>query len=187
MILLGLGNPGARYSKSRHNVGFKVIDEVSRLLSIQLKKPLFKPFALGRGEVKGEKVFLAKPLTYMNKSGSIILPLLDATKEPVDKLIVVCDNLDLPPGVCRLKRGGSSAGQRGLNSILQALGTDQFIRLFIGIGRPEKQEEVVEYVLGNPMGEEAATINQACLRGAQGIVRLLETNLEQVMNEINRR
>lgn len=187
MLLIGLGNPGKRYAGSRHNAGFQVIDQVSRIISIPLRKSLIKPYSLGKGAVKGVPVTLVKPYTYMNKSGLIIPAILSRTKESVSNLIVICDNLDLPPGTCRLKKGGSSGGQKGLESIIQVLGTTQFVRLFIGIGRPEKPNDVIDHVLSTPAGEERELIEDSVLKAALALIKLLDNDITKVMNELNRK
>ncbi len=187
MLVVGLGNPGQKYALTRHNLGFRVVDRLSKELHIYLKKKVIRKYSLGKGEWCGKKILLAKPLTYMNRSGEIINPLMETTGTGLSELLVVCDTLDLPPGICRLKRKGSSGGHRGLESIIRNLGSEEFLRMYIGIGKPRNKEEVISYVLEKPVGEEAGLLEKATIEAADCILKLLEKPPEIVMNEINRK
>jgi PTH1 family peptidyl-tRNA hydrolase len=116
----------------------------------------------------------------MNRSGAVFSSLPVA-----GELLVVCDTLDLPPGVCRLRRGGSSAGHKGLASVIEALGRSDFLRLYIGIGRPSRQAEVVDYVLGSPVGAEAEALHRGERKAAEGVLALLREDPQKVMNVLN--
>ncbi|WP_455381084.1 aminoacyl-tRNA hydrolase [Salinispira pacifica] len=192
MVLLGLGNPGPQYARTRHNVGFMVIDRVAELLGVSLRKSLFRRYLYAHATQAGPAAsrvhyYLAEPLTYMNRSGEIVPALLRRTGEGDDSLVVVCDTLDLPVGVVRLKRGGASAGHRGLSSIMEALGSGDFMRLYVGIDRPSSRAEVIEYVL-SPFDDRAAdAVDDAVRRGAEALLSIPERGVEDVMNELNRR
>jgi PTH1 family peptidyl-tRNA hydrolase len=121
----------------------------------------------------------------MNKSGLVFPSVLRQTGTPLERIVVVCDTLDLPPGMCRLRTKGSSAGHRGLSSIIHVLNNSTFMRLFIGIGRPQDKEDVVSYVLGIPQGESALRINQALDLAVDSLLRLLREKPERVMNDLN--
>jgi PTH1 family peptidyl-tRNA hydrolase len=177
---VGLGNPGPRYQDSRHNAGFRTVALVARSLGVGLRRPWFRNYRLGRAAPGGRELRLIQPLTYMNRSGAIF-PALSVGEE----LLVVCDTLDLPPGVCRLRRGGSSAGHKGLSSVIEALGRSDFLRLYIGIGRPSRQEEVVDYVLGSPIGVEAECLRRGEQKAAEGVLALLREDPQKVMNVLN--
>jgi PTH1 family peptidyl-tRNA hydrolase len=133
------------------------------------------------------RLFLVKPLTYMNESGSIFPEILNRTGADLESLLVVCDTMDLPVGQCRFKRKGSAAGQKGLASIIRRVGNQNFPRLFIGIGRPDRRDHVVQYVLSAPRGKEAQALEEAVHLAADGVIQLLEHGLEKVMNVFNRR
>jgi PTH1 family peptidyl-tRNA hydrolase len=178
---VGLGNPGPRYLATRHNAGFRIVALVARSLGVELHRPWFRNYRLGRAAPDGRELRLVQPLTYMNRSGAIF-PSLSAD---TGSLLVVCDTLDLPPGVCRLRRGGSSAGHKGLASIIAALGRADFLRLYIGIGRPSSPAEVVDYVLGSPDGPEAELLEGGEKRAAEGVLALLREEPEKVMNVLN--
>jgi PTH1 family peptidyl-tRNA hydrolase len=181
-VVVGLGNPGPRYQHSRHNAGFRTVELVARSLGVALRRPWLRNFRLGRAAPGGRKLELVQPLTYMNRSGAIFPALRPPDSE---RLLVICDTLDLPPGSCRLRRGGSSAGHKGLASIIDALGRSDFLRLYIGIGRPSRPDEVVEYVLGRPEGPEAELLASGERRAAEGVLALLAEEPEKVMNVLN--
>ena len=180
---MGLGNPGPRYTATRHNVGFRVIELAARGLGIRLRRPWFRGYRLGRAAPEGRLLRLVQPLTYMNRSGAVLSSLQPLRGD--GSLLVVCDTLDLPPGQCRLRRGGSAAGHKGLVSIIAALGREDFLRLYVGIGRPSRQEEVVDYVLGCPAGQEAEALERGEQRAAEGVLALLREDPQKVMNALN--
>ncbi len=146
-----------------------------------------KKYEVGRGQYGDHILYLVKPLTYMNRSGVIFPDVLRATKSTTEQLVVICDTLDLQPGVCRLKLKGSSAGHKGLSSIISRLGTGSFIRFYIGVGRPPFKEEIIHYVLTEPPVEEASLIDEALHTAADGILKLQEEGPEKVMNVINKK
>jgi PTH1 family peptidyl-tRNA hydrolase len=148
---------------------------------------LWRNFAFGSGRVGQAVLFLAKPLTYMNRSGEVFPGLWARAEGGLERLLVVCDTLDLPAGQCRLRRKGSSAGHKGLASIIARLGREDFMRLYIGIGRPRAggPEAVVEHVLEAPRGEEQRLIEQGIEAAADGVMRLLAEEPEKVMNALN--
>ncbi len=178
---MGLGNPGPRYTETRHNVGFRALDE----LGVKLRKPLFNRFEYGVYSHSAGEIGLLRPLNYMNRSGEAVGRAVRLSGLEPDQLVVICDNLDLAPGIIRVRRGGSSAGHNGLKSVIGTLGTDDFVRIYIGIGRPDDGSPVVDHVLGIPSGREAEQLSDACRRAAYALVRLLECDLAQVMNEFN--
>ena len=162
------------------------VDRLSDKFAVSLRKPFLRSYQLARVEVEGQRLFLAKPLTFMNRSGEVIVDLLQRAKIPVESLVVVCDNLDLPVGVCRLKRSGGSAGHHGLESIIAHLGDPSFLRLHIGIGRP-LDRDVIAHVLGDPSDEERVLYSAAVDRAARGVMTLLTRSLNEARNELNQR
>ncbi|MFQ3620057.1 MAG: aminoacyl-tRNA hydrolase [Spirochaetales bacterium] len=186
-MVLGLGNPGATYKNTRHNAGFWVVEQLSSSLQIPLKKPTLKAYQIGRGRIGEHTLVLAKPLTYMNRSGEVVPSLLSYTNLSLSALLVVCDTLDLPAGIIRLRRKGSSAGHNGLKSIIATVGSGNFMRLYMGIGRPKEPVPIPSYVLSPPTGEEKVILEQAILKAEKAILGILEKGLEAVMNEINKR
>ncbi|GAB4536532.1 MAG: aminoacyl-tRNA hydrolase [Thermodesulfovibrionia bacterium] len=135
-LIAGLGNPGEEYEWTRHNIGFIIVDELSRRFNIPLRYKT-KAYIYGKGDIDGIPVILLKPLTFMNRSGSAIMAVLDRFRE-IDDILIIHDDLDLNLGVMRIKRGGSSGGHRGVESIIQSIGNADFVRLRIGIGRSRR-------------------------------------------------
>jgi PTH1 family peptidyl-tRNA hydrolase len=170
-------------------VGFKVADLIARQLGIRFKRSPFKSYLIARNVTPtlNEKLYVVKPLTHMNRSGLIIKELLKRTSLSVNELLVVYDTLDLSPGICRLKKKGSAAGHKGLTSIIEHLGSNNFLRLSIGIGRPKVQGRIEDYVLAAPRKKEALVLAEAIVRSAESILRLLEEEPEKVMNDLNRK
>jgi PTH1 family peptidyl-tRNA hydrolase len=186
-MVVGLGNPGERYAGTRHNVGFMVVDALARSLGVPFRKRLFHSYAIGKGSRSGKPLYLVKPLTYMNDSGRAVRDALRETGTEPSSLLVICDSLDLSPGNLRFKLKGSSGGQKGLQSILGAIGTEEFMRLSIGIGRPEHKGQVIAHVLGAPRSVEEDLIGQAIEKAAASVLRLVVEGPVGIMNEINRK
>ncbi len=186
MYIFGLGNPGTRYAATRHNAGAFAVDTAARFLAVPLKKKLFAPVTGGRALIDGRELVFVLPRTYMNRSGTAVRHVVVGPIDP-QELLVVCDTLDLPPGVCRLKRGGGDAGHKGLKSVISETGSSDFLRLYIGIGRPAHGTSVVEHVLGSPEPEEIPSYFRGCSRAAEAILRMTTTAAEEIMNELNRK
>ncbi len=183
-LVVGLGNPGKKYDRTRHNVGFEVIDKCQERLKIELDQSKFKG-AYGFSRVNGKKVFLLKPLTYMNLSGEAIVPLMNYFKIDKEDLLVVYDDLDLPPGKIRLRQKGSHGGHNGIRSIIQHLGTDQFNRIRIGIGRPDQGIAVPDYVLGSFSPDERQKVEVSLDKSAEAVEAWTEKDFLKVMNDFN--
>ena len=145
-----------------------------------------RKYLIAKGNFRGREIVLVKPLTYMNNSGVIVGQLLNDTGYDISQMLVVCDQLDLPPGVCRLRTKGSSGGHNGLASIIEYSGTTVFKRIYIGIGRPEKKQDIVDYVLTTP-GEEMEEIKRCVERSADAILMLLYDSPQRVMTGFNKK
>ncbi len=183
-LLVGLGNPGREYEQTRHNVGFMVIDELAKRWNLSYNQTKFN--GLFSSHIVGtEKVILCKPLTYMNLSGECVRPLMDYFKMDIDDLLVIYDDLDLPVGKIRLRVKGSAGGHNGIKSLIHHLGTDQFKRIRIGIGRPQNGQKVTDYVLGRFISEEQPDIQHAIIRAADACEKFMTEPFLQVMNEFN--
>lgn len=153
---MGLGNPGPRYRLTRHNAGFWFLDRWAGLLGLSFRKPWFQPFEFCETRRGSDRLVLVKPLTFVNRSGLILERVLGKFDAAPGDLLVVFDQMDLPPGRLRMKPHGSSAGHNGLKSIEAALGNQDYHRLALGVGRPTRSDEVVDHVLGGLSAEEAA-------------------------------
>ncbi|WP_461832680.1 aminoacyl-tRNA hydrolase [Aquifex sp.] len=184
-LVVGLGNPGKEYEKTRHNVGFMVLDSLVKTL--RAKGPYEEALSLTyRLRLPNKEVIFAKPMTYMNNSGAAVFNLLEEYKLSPEEMIVVYDDLDLPLGSMRLRLKGSSGGHRGVESIIKYIGTQNFPRLRIGIGRPKKKEDVVKYVLSPFPPEEEKIISNVIKKAVRCLTRAVETSPEQAMEYCNR-
>lgn len=186
-MVVGLGNPGERYADTRHNVGFAVVDSLAERLGASFKKKLFRSYSIAKAVHGGGSFYLVKPLTFMNRSGIAVREALRETGGLPADLLVVCDNLDLSPGNCRFRLKGSSGGQKGLESIIAALGTNEFMRLTVGIGRPTHKGQVIGHVLTAPDADEAALLAQGVDKAARAVLDLIDGGPKKVMNEYNRK
>lgn len=183
-VFVGLGNPGRQYEETRHNIGFMVIDELADKWNIPLTQSKFKGI-FGQGMVNGEKVLLVKPLTYMNLSGECVRPLLDFYKLDVEDLVVIYDDLDLPPGKLRLRQKGSAGGHNGIKSLILHLQTQNFNRIRMGIDRPKNGPSISDYVLGKFHSEERPAIDDSIKKAADACEENLTKDFLQVMNTFN--
>ena len=181
-LIVGLGNPGKKYEHTRHNMGFEVIDLLSDLSQIDVDKDVFNGL-LGRGKIFDKDVMLLKPQTYMNLSGTAVKTVMDYYKIELSDIIVICDDMALPVGSIRLRSKGSSGGQKGLQNIIDLLGTEEFKRIRIGIGEPEF--DAIDYVLGKPLKEELPQIEEAIKNAVEAIKEALKTDFDRAMSKFN--
>ena len=183
-LIVGLGNPGRAYRNSRHNLGFMVIDAVGKSLSISLTRMQSRAL-VGSGSLDGRKVILAKPVTFMNLSGQSVVGLIKFYKVPLSHLLVVHDELDLPLGTLRLRPDGGSAGNKGMLSILERLGTQVFPRMRVGIGRPPGKMDPVDFVLQEFSKGDQEMLQQVLDRARQAVCTFVASGLEQAMTQFN--
>jgi PTH1 family peptidyl-tRNA hydrolase len=183
-LIVGLGNPGSEYEDTRHNVGFRVADELARRFGLVFGKKERKALA-ATGLIRGRKVILAKPQTYMNLSGEAVRSLMDFYKVDLPNLLVICDDLDLPLGTVRLRQSGSAGGQNGIKSVIQHLSTQDFSRLRFGISRPPGKMAAKDYVLGAFKGDEAILAAQVIDRAAGAVETWLTEGIELAMTRHN--
>ncbi|WP_164670624.1 aminoacyl-tRNA hydrolase [Virgibacillus doumboii] len=182
--IVGLGNPGKKYKKTRHNAGFMVIDELVDRHHWKLKKDKFN----GKSTVEfidGEKVVLLKPQTYMNLSGESVRPLMDFYDIAIDDVLVIYDDLDLPTAKIRLRQKGGHGGHNGIRSIIDHLGTKEFKRLRFGVGRPSTPVPVIDYVLGSFPKEDQKDVDLSIKKAADACEAWLKQPFPEVMNEFN--
>jgi peptidyl-tRNA hydrolase, PTH1 family len=183
-VIVGLGNPGENYRLTRHNVGFRVVEGLVLKHKVKLREKgevIFGSFSL-----EGREVFLLFPQTFMNESGRAVAPFAKYRQIPLEKLLVVSDDLDLPVGRLRLKMMGGSGGHHGLDSLITHLGSGDFPRLRIGIGKPPSPGEGPDYVLSSFKPEEKPDIEKALERAADGIETLILKGPEAAMREVNK-
>lgn len=181
-LIVGLGNPGKKYEHTRHNMGFDVVDLFSELAQIDIDKEAFKGL-VGRGKVFDEDVYLLKPQTFMNLSGESVREIVSYFKIPKEDIIVIYDDLDLEPGKIRLRLSGSSGGHRGIQNIIEQLGTENIKRIRIGIGK--STYDTIDYVLGKPLKEEQVLIDEAIKKAVDALKEILKNNFDSAMNKYN--
>ncbi len=182
--IIGLGNPGARYAHTRHNVGFAALEELCRAAGLQLSEK--SAYMIARGSIEGEKAVLVEPLTFMNLSGQAVSDVMRRNPLEPANLIVVHDDIDLPTGALRVRSGGSSGGHKGVESIIQSLGTREFIRVRIGVGRDGSQD-VKDFVLSKFRPEEKVLVGEAVSLACDAVRTIISRGLQAAMNSHNRR
>ena len=183
-IIVGLGNPGAKYAGTRHNVGFSVIDEYAERHNIRMDTNKHKAI-IGKGIVDGEKVILAMPQTFMNLSGESVRAIMDFYKCKPDDLIIVYDDIDLDVGKLRIRQKGSAGGHNGMKNIISHLGTQEFVRVRVGIGKKPDRMDLADYVLSRFGKDELPEIKAGCDNACDAIALILKDSAAAAMNKYN--
>jgi peptidyl-tRNA hydrolase, PTH1 family len=183
-LVVGLGNPGRQYRDTRHNIGFQLVDKLAERLEVGFSRLQFRALLTDTRHA-GRRIFLAKPQTYMNESGVAIGSVIRFFKVPLGNLLVVNDDVDLPFGTIRLRPKGGSAGQKGVESIIDRLGTQDFPRLRLGVGRPPGRMLAAAYVLQNFSKEEMEFLPQILDRAAEAALLFITHGLDEAMNKYN--
>jgi len=184
-VIVGLGNPGKDYRNTRHNIGFDVIDVIAEKHNISVIEKKHKAI-IGKGVMNGYKVVLVKPQTYMNLSGESVREIVEYYKiDPTEELVVVSDDVSLDVGNIRIRKKGSAGGHNGLKSIIGLLGTDQFMRVKMGVGEKPKGYDLADYVLGHFTGDERKVMDEAAKNAEQAISMMLQGEADAAMNRFN--
>ncbi len=183
-VIIGLGNPGRSYSKTRHNLGFMVIDKLASECGIKLNRKGFYSI-WSEGLIVGEKVILAKPQTFMNLSGKAVRSILKNLRAETSDLLIISDDMDIGLGKIKIRQKGSSGGHKGIKSVIDAIGTDRFIRLRIGIGKPENKEETESYVLRSFKKTEIPSATESVHMAAEATVTIIKDGVTAAMNRFN--
>jgi PTH1 family peptidyl-tRNA hydrolase len=183
-IIVGLGNPGRAYRETRHNIGFMLLSRLADRLSIEFSRMESKSLVT-KGEYKGHRLILAKPLTYMNLAGQAVSSLVRFYKIPLENLLVAYDDIDLPVGTQRLRPDGGAGGHKGMQSIIQQLGTNEYPRLRLGIGRPPGKKGAAAYVLKDFSGEEVEFLPVYLDRGIEAVFSFVTDGIAIAMNKYN--
>ncbi|MCR5673063.1 MAG: aminoacyl-tRNA hydrolase [Lachnospiraceae bacterium] len=185
-IIVGLGNPSPEYAGTRHNVGFEVVTILADRFDIPTDFIKHKAVC-GRGMIEGNKVIIAKPQTFMNLSGESVRELVSYYKIDVaSELIVVYDDVDLPPGKIRIRKAGSAGGHNGMKNIISHIGTEEFIRIRVGVGEKPKGYDLADYVLGHFKADEKDVMDTAFIDAANAVVAILNDGIDAAMNRFNR-
>jgi PTH1 family peptidyl-tRNA hydrolase len=183
-VIAGLGNPGNKYENTRHNVGFAVIDVLAEKTGIKVNRLKYKGL-IGEGAIKGKKVLLVKPQTFMNLSGECLREIVEWYRIPVGNIIVIYDDADLPAGTLRIRPGGSSGTHNGMKSIIYQLQSDEFPRIRIGIGNAPEGWELADYVLARFNADEAGIIGRSVEMAAEAAITIVESGINTAMNLYN--
>lgn len=182
-LILGLGNPGQRYRNTRHNAGFLTVEILARRHGASFKKG--RGYDLARASFYTEEVYLARPLTFMNLSGKAARRLRRKLRVDPRLILVIHDDIDLKPGTIRIRRGGSSGGHLGVQSVIQSLGTEDFPRIRVGVGRPPEGMDAADYVLAELSGKELEDFVALCERAAAAAEAVVMDGLDTAMNLFN--
>ncbi len=182
-LFIGLGNPGKKYAHTRHNMGFEVIDLFSDLAQIDVDKEVFHGL-MGRGTALGEDVMLFKPTTFMNLSGTAVQEVIHYFKIPLEDVVVIFDDMALPPGKIRLRLDGSSGGHKGMQNIIDMLGTENIRRIRVGIGEPMEHDNI-DYVLSRPVDEEKDAIEDAIKDAVEALKEIIKSDFDRAMSKFN--
>lgn len=185
-LIIGLGNPGREYALTRHNIGFEAIDYIAGQKNVQITRDEHKGLT-GFYFEHGEKVMLVKPMTYMNNSGECVADLADYYDVPLDNVLVIYDDIDLDPGVIRIRKRGSAGTHNGMRSILYYLQNENFPRIRIGIGKKPPQWDLAHFVLSKFGDEDLPVMREAVIQAARGVDLYITEGIEAAMNALNRK
>ena len=184
-LIVGLGNPGPQYEKTRHNAGFWFVDAIARAHNISLKPETRFHGEAGKGLIDGTEVWLLKPMTFMNRSGQGVAALARFYKIDAEQILIAHDELDLPPGTVRLKQGGGHGGHNGLRDTIAQLGSREFQRLRLGIGHPGHASQVADYVLTKPSGSDRQRIEEAVEKALDNLSLIASGDQQKAMNRLH--
>ena len=186
-LIAGLGNPTAKYEKTRHNIGFDVIDALAQKYHIDMNMKKSKAVC-GTGYIEGQKVLLVKPQTFMNLSGDSVAPLMNYFHlDPAEDLIVVFDDISLAPGCLRVRKKGSAGGHNGMKDIIAKTGSDQFSRVKVGVGEKPADWDLADHVLSRFSKEDRVLVEEAIEHAVEAIVLMVQGEIDEAMNRYNRK
>lgn len=183
-LIVGLGNPEEDYSNTRHNMGFDTINKLADQYNIKIEKKKFKGL-YGTGTIEGEKVILLKPQTFMNLSGESIRECMDFYKISENNLILLYDDIDIKPGIIKIRKIGGPGTHNGMKSVIQNIKTKNFARIRIGIGMPKNKEDLISYVIGPISEEEKKLLNEATTLAKNATIEIIKNGVDNAMNQYN--
>ena len=183
-LIVGLGNPEEEYSKTRHNMGFNVINKIASKYGIEVNKKKFDGL-YGDGVIGCEKVILLKPQTYMNLSGKSIAQVVNFYKIPLENVIVIYDDIDVEPGLIRIRKKGSSGSHNGMKSVIAELNSEEFARIRVGIGKPKYDNDMINYVIGAVPEEEQKELEEGVEKAKEATIEILKNGIDIAMNKFN--
>lgn len=184
-LIVGLGNPGLQYEKTRHNAGFMVMDALAQKLDFSISKYKFKA-KLAEAEISGKRCLVMKPETYMNNSGQAVVEAMNFYKLDIDHVVIVYDDISLEPGLIRIRRKGSDGGHNGIKSIIALTGEDKFPRIKMGVGKkPHPKFDLADWVLSRFKEDDQVKIDEACQKACESLELIVKGNIDEAMNKFN--
>jgi len=183
-LIIGLGNPEEEYSKTRHNMGFNTINKIAHKYNLEVNKSKFQGL-YETAVIEGQKVILIKPQTYMNLSGNCVKEFLNFYKIEKENIIIIYDDMDIEPGTIKIRKQGGPGGHNGMKSIIQMIGTENFSRIRIGIGRPKHNGDEINYVIGAIPEEEIPKLEEATEKAKEAVIEILKNGIDSAMNKFN--
>lgn len=183
-LIIGLGNPEEEYSKTRHNMGFNTINKIAQKYNIEINKNKFQGL-YESAIIEGQKAILIKPQTYMNLSGNCVQEFVNFYKIEKENIIVIYDDMDIQPGTIKIRKQGGPGGHNGMKSIIQMLGTEEFLRIRIGIGRPKHNGNEINYVIGAIPEEEIPKLEEGTEKAKDAVIEIIKNGIDSAMNKFN--
>jgi PTH1 family peptidyl-tRNA hydrolase len=183
-LIVGLGNPEPEYSKTRHNMGFDVINKLSKKFNIEVQKEKYNSL-YGTGIIEDEKVILLKPQTYMNLSGEAVKPFMDFYKVKPENIIVIYDDIDIETGTIKIRKKGGAGTHNGMKSVVHELNTEEFPRIRVGTGSKEKIFNLINYVITRVDDDEYVKLENGIVKAAQAVEEILKIGIDNAMNKLN--
>lgn len=183
-LIVGLGNPENEYAHTRHNMGFDTINQIAKNNNIQITKNKFKGLCEST-IIQNQKVILLKPQTYMNLSGNSVKEVVDFYKIEKEKILVIYDDMDIEPGKIKIRKKGSAGGHNGMKSIIQMIGTEEFPRIRVGIGRPIHKDDEINYVIGAIPEEDLKRLDEGIEKAQKAVEEILRNGVDSAMNKYN--
>lgn len=183
-LIVGLGNPEEEYSNTRHNMGFDTINKIAKQYNIEVNKNKFKGLC-GSGIIENKKVILLKPQTYMNLSGESIKETMDFYKIQQENLIIIYDDIDLETGIIKIRKKGGPGTHNGMKSVISNIKTQEFARVRVGIGKPERKEQLIEYVIGKIPDKDQKILDEATTKSKEALIEIIKNGVDIAMNKFN--
>lgn len=183
-LIVGLGNPEEEYSNTRHNMGFDTINKIAKQYNIDVNKNKFKGLC-GSGIIENKKVILLKPQTYMNLSGESIKETMDFYKIQQENLIIIYDDIDLEAGIIKIRKKGGPGTHNGMKSVISTIKTQEFARVRVGIGKPERKEQLIEYVIGKIPDKDQKILDEATTKSKEALIEIIKNGVDIAMNKFN--
>ena len=184
-LIVGLGNPEEDYSKTRHNMGFNVINKIAEEYGIEICKKKFDAL-IGEGIIENKKVILIKPQTYMNLSGKSIIQVVNFYKLEMEDIVVIYDDIDTDIGKIRIRKKGKAGSHNGMKSVIEELKSENFARIRVGIGKPEFKNDMINYVIGAIPEEEIKSLDEGTTKAKNAVIELLKNGIDAAMNKFNK-